>query len=267
MGQSWSRWKHRRSADTLRDLVPSKTPGNDTMLPKLDRKTLLSAIESVASYIDKHNSNIIVIAVGGAVNTIHLKSRKATHDVDFYNEYLSATDYELLLKGAQKAAKHNKLLEADWFNNRTVFFIPQDQRQSLSQEAYNQNEVIFQQPGLTVLAAPWYYSFCCKVDRLAGGGITKGRSYDLNDAVDYLARYLHNIQEATVPLATVKDWFQRFSLRWTPNSDGVIDQVNQAYRERYSVGYNLIFKYDIMRYLPSRVRRVYGQYLGHVVKG
>ncbi|KAK4103756.1 hypothetical protein N658DRAFT_421532 [Parathielavia hyrcaniae] len=240
MGQSWSRFQQRRNASTLLSLAPAKTPGQDAPLPNLDRTTLISALKHVAAYIAKKKGNVTVIAVGGAVNTMYLQSRTATHDVDFFNNRLTAADFEQLVTGAKEAAKRDPKLNEEWFNNRTIFFIPKDQRETLTEEALAQHEVIFKEGGLTVLAAPWQYAFCCKVDRLAGGGINAARAYDLDDAVQYLRRYLMTRRETQVRCTTVQEWFARYSLRWTKANDAVVAQVNAAFQAKFRVAYNVI---------------------------
>lgn len=240
MGQSLSNWKRERHVRALTEMVPRKTPGHDDPLPQLDRKTLMAALSNVAASIHKKKGNVTVIAVGGAVNTIYLQSRVSTHDVDFFNNYLTAADYEHLISSAREAAKKDKTLKEEWFNNRTIFFIPKDQRHTLTQQSYEQREIIFQQPGLTVLAAPWNYAFCCKVDRMAGGGLNSARAYDLSDAVEYLRRYLARAKSAQVPVQVVQAWFTQFSLRWTGNNDVVVDRINSAYAKRFGVKHAVI---------------------------
>lgn len=240
MGQSWSRLQQKRSTKALRDLAPQKTPGHENPLPQLNRNTLLTALNNVATYIAKQKQNVTVIAVGGAVNTIYLQSRQTTHDIDFFNNSLTAKDFECLLKGAKEASKKDRLLEEQWFNNRTIFFIPKDQRGVLTEQAFAQGEVIFSAPGLTVLAAPWQYAFCCKVDRLAGGGINSARSYDQDDAVQYLARYLSTTRVAQVPKSILQLWFGQYSLRWTKTNDAVIVRINAAYRARFNTRHDAI---------------------------
>ncbi|KAI1409319.1 hypothetical protein F5Y13DRAFT_92260 [Hypoxylon sp. FL1857] len=246
MGQSWSRWQQRRSAKTLQELAPQKTPGHEYPLPQLNRDVLLAALGNVASYINKKGGSVTVVAVGGAVNTIHLRSRNVTHDVDFYNNNLTSQDFAHLVNGAKEAAKRNKLLEEEWFNNRTILFMPRDQRAALTQEAFAQGEVIFQQPGLTVLAAPWNYAFCCKIDRLAGGGITGPRSYDFDDALQYLSRYLQRHGVRQLQKATVQAWFVRYSLRWTPQVEEAMARINQSYRQWRGVNYDIIVSQSLV---------------------
>ncbi|KAK4126283.1 hypothetical protein N657DRAFT_679242 [Parathielavia appendiculata] len=106
------------------------------------------------------------------MRTTTLWSQATTHDVDFFNKYRTVTDFEQLVKGAREAAKRNPELNEEWFNDTTILFIPKDQRQTLTEEAFAQQEVIFKERGLTLLAAPWQYAFCCKADHLAGGGLS-----------------------------------------------------------------------------------------------
>jgi hypothetical protein len=159
----------------------------------------------------------------------------STHDVDFYNNRLTVAEFGYLMSAAKEAADKDPQLNEGWFNNHTVFFIPQSQRDSLTSQAFAQNEVIFEHGGLKVLAAPWDYAFCCKIDRLAGGGVIAAQSYDLSDAVHYLNRYLTKGNLTTIPLATVKQWFTGYSLRWTTGNDVVIKRLIAAYKTKYGV--------------------------------
>lgn len=235
MGQSWSQWSQRHNTQALTELAPRKTPGSDAPLPQLDRSTLLDALQIVAASIAKKGRSVTVIAVGGAVNTIYLQSRETTHDVDFFNVNLDPKDVEYIIIGARDAAKKNRILGEEWFNNRAILFIPNDRRQALTDEAYAQKEIIFQEPGLTVLAAPWSYSFCCKVDRMAGNGLHSARQYDLDDAVQYLARYLRFVKRDQVSQDDIKAWFARYSLRWTASTDEVLATISQAYATCFEV--------------------------------
>jgi len=75
-------------------------------------------------------------------------------------------------------------------NNRCVLFIPRSQKEYLYNEAVRQNDVVFQAPGLKVLAAPWNYAVSAKLDRVGGASPFGSRPYDLPDPVGYLHRYL-----------------------------------------------------------------------------
>lgn len=119
--------------------------------------------------------------------------------------------------------------------NRTILFIPTEKRTTLTDEALAQNEIIFREKGLIVLAAPWNYAFCCKLDRLAGGGIHGARGYYMSDAAQYLHRYLLKSGKAQVQKTIVQTWFQDYSLRWTDNTAAVIPRLNESYRTTFRV--------------------------------
>lgn len=240
MGQSWSNFQRRQNAKTLMELAPFKTPGGDAPIGSLDRQTLEASLKNVAAYIHSKKDNVTVIAVGGAVNTMYLKTRRSTHDVDFFNNSLTTANFKHIVDGAREAAKKDSRLNEEWFNNRTILFIPKDQRNALTQQAFRQREIIFSEPGLTVLAAPWEYAFCCKIDRVAGGGIKGGRSYDIPDAVQYLHQFLGRHRVSHVSKQTVKDWFAQYALKWTTGCETAINTVNTEYKKTFKVNYNAI---------------------------
>ncbi|KAI1810055.1 hypothetical protein GGS20DRAFT_580207 [Poronia punctata] len=225
MGQSFSTWQQRRSANTLRELAPRRTPGQEVPIPNLTRDVLLKALSNVASFIKKKGGDVTVVAVGGAVNTIHLQSRMVTHDVDFFNSHMTAQEIALL---------------GDWFNNRTILFMPRAQAASLTDQAFAQHEVIFHERGLKVLAAPWNYAFCCKVDRISGGGIHGAREYDLDDACHYLLQYLRSTQTARIKQSTIYTWFSTYELRWNAQVGGTLDRVSMNCRNKFNMAYDVI---------------------------
>jgi hypothetical protein len=119
MGNIFSKKDH--PADALRDLV--ERPGTSTEI-SLTGSKITSGLDAVASalHADK-SSKITIVAVGGAVNTLYLKSRPQTTDVDFfYRTKLASKDVTAIVKAAGKAAK---AIGADdnWLNNHTAVFI------------------------------------------------------------------------------------------------------------------------------------------------
>lgn len=137
--------------------------------------------------------------------------------------------------------KKDKTLTDDWFNDRTVLFIPKNQRQNLSLEAINQGEVIFKQPGSTLLAALWDYALCCKIDRLSGSGVVGPQAYGMSDVVEYLSRYLRKAGVSRISKETVGSWFNRIDVTWRTSTDEAIASLNIAYRQRFNVGYAVVF--------------------------
>ncbi|KAI0911599.1 hypothetical protein F4823DRAFT_298349 [Ustulina deusta] len=197
-------------------------------------------LSNVASFITKKGGDVTVVAVGGAVNTIHLQSRMVTHDVDFFNSRMTAQEIALLVDGAKATAKRTTGLEGDWFNNRTILFMPRAQVASLTDQAFAQDEVIFHERGLKILAAPWNYAFCCKVDRISGGGIHGAREYDLDDACHYLLQYLRSTETAQIKQPTIYTWFSTYQLRWNAQVGGTLDRVNVNCRNNFDLAYDII---------------------------
>jgi len=230
MGCNLSTSRGDRGANALLELAPVMTAGNGNPAPELDRNTLLSALSNVASYISSQRANITIVAVGGAVNTIFFQSRQSTHDVDFYNNHLRQADYELILKGVEYARNRDPILQGEWFNNRTILFIPKAQRGYLTDEAISQNEVVFERPGLKVVAAPWNYAICAKLDRCAGAGINGQRTYDYSDAATYLHRYLELYRIRSVARSAILAWAASYT---TTVTDAVLQELNTIFYSKY----------------------------------
>ncbi|RBQ73769.1 hypothetical protein VDGD_03100 [Verticillium dahliae] len=82
---------------------------------------------------------------------------------------------------------------------------------SLVEAAVAQDAVLFRQPGLKVVAAPWEYAFIKKVSRITQG---TGR---------------HN-RGRPVKLPTVQDWGQRYKALCPVE---ILQQINDLYHRTY----------------------------------
>lgn len=160
------------------------------------------------------------------------QNRQSTHDVDFYNHNLRQTDYEIILKAVQYAKSKDKTLQGEWFNNRTILFIPKAQRENLTRQAIAQNEIVFEKPGLKIVAAPWNYAICAKLDRCAGAGIVQPRPYDYSDAATYLHRYLEIFKLQSIPRSEVVKWASDYE---TTVNDTVLAELNSRFNAMYGL--------------------------------
>jgi hypothetical protein len=97
----------------------------------------------------------------------------------------------------------------------------------LARRAESQNEIVFQETGLTVFAAPWDYAFCTKMDRMHK---RSRRPYDIDDAVRYLHRYISLHGNRPVRVQDVRAWAQTYGVR---AEDAIIAEINQHYVEHY----------------------------------
>ena len=209
-GQGQSRREHRQEANI------SAPTGGPVMVPplyrdaegrpiehqeyELDREQLILALNHVGTYLDQHRVTARIVTVGGAINTIYLRSRKSTHDVDFFLANADSPEYRFVHEAARSATRQTQRpLGANWLNNATQLLMPRDVQQSLAAAAFEQNVIIHryvgQGGGLIVYAAPWSYAFCGKLNRLCEDN---PRPYDLSDAVEYLHQYLLAIGRQTV---------------------------------------------------------------------
>lgn len=200
-----------------------------TVSQNLSKQTIEQALGLVAHYLHSRGKNLLLIAVGGAVNTCLLRTRQATHDVDVFNPGFSGSELSLLRSAIRYADEQSPVPLGDkWLNNETATIggtshnIPQ-----LIELARNQRDVVFQASGLTVLAAPWHYAFVAKVGRITYG---TGRSYDAADAVAYLHQHIQRHGGHPVRASDIRKWGQQFR-RVTPNE--ILEQVDNLYHQTH----------------------------------
>ncbi|CRK19281.1 hypothetical protein BN1723_013486 [Verticillium longisporum] len=118
---------------------------------------------------------------------------------------------------------------ADWLNKATARMPGVVEHiDSLVEAAVAQDAVLFRQPGLKVVAAPWEYAFIKKVSRITQG---TGRQYDASDAVAYLHQFIATSNRGRpVKLPTVQDWGQRYKALCPVE---ILQQINDLYHRTY----------------------------------
>ena len=198
---------------------------------QIDRDSLISGLGHVATYLRSKNVNVRLVAVGGAVNTIFLRTREATHDVDFFSASGIANPSQLgnILVDASRYAQDQSStpLGGNWLNNSTVLLMPQRVQLEITELAIKQNVAIFDRPGLKVLAAPWSYAFCGKTDRLCEA---ERRAYDCQDAVAYLREYIRSHGGQPVKVDAIFRWASHFSKNVTLE---VLREIDLLYQETH----------------------------------
>lgn len=176
---------------------------------EVDRDTLIAALHHVSDFIARQRQHITVIAVGGAVNTLFLRSRLITHDVDVFGSDFSNQGRVLLDRAMHDARQRFRALGTDWLNTETQMWMPGPLHQELTAGARRQNVKVFDGPGLTILAAPWEYAFSAKINRILTGGVQR-RPYDLADAATYIHEYIRSHGNASIPVATARGWAKHY---------------------------------------------------------
>lgn len=195
----------------------------DEVQPNLTAKEITAALEVVAKELSKRKQSVTIVAVGGAINTVLLKTRASTADVDFFG-----VDKRLPpgFNDAIKAAVKSVGINEGWLNNHTALFIGNDRINSLFTEAVNDNIIIFKKPGLTVLAAPWRYCLVAKLDKAGKSG---AKAYDIDDA----AAYLHELVKQTsgpVTKAKLQMWAKEFNVSVLESS---VSRLATTFKAKY----------------------------------
>ena len=198
----------------------------------LTREILSRALDDMAAWLAQNGVTANIVTVGGAVNTLYLRSRDNTHDVDFFLANPTAPEHTAIHQAARHANRQvNGALGADWFNNATQVMMGRQVQQSLAAGAFQQNTIVYQRMGngggLRIYAAPWSYAFCGKLNRLCE---VSHRSYDLADAISYLHEYLRTSGQQTVSARKIFGWCQQYRKNVT---EAVLQRVDEAYRQAY----------------------------------
>ena len=122
------------NAIALRNLV--QRPGSPEIV--LTAATINQGLNEVARTLNRNRRNVTIVAVGGAVNTLYLRSRAQTTDVDFfYRTKERHEDVSAIIQAARGAARQIRVGEG-WLNNHTAIFISVCGEISLFWRIYNQ---------------------------------------------------------------------------------------------------------------------------------
>lgn len=192
---------------------------------EISRDQLLQAFQYMSDYLNHKGTALTIYVTGGAVNTVYLRSRHTTGDVDFFG----TNEQSRLLKDASKfAQKHSQAqLGANWLNNSMSLFLSRDLEQELILASRQQGAVLFSKPGLTVYAVPWEFALCGKLDRLTKP--TK-RPYDTADAVAYLRQCVDANHGNAIQAEQIEAWGRKFN---STISVDVLREIDSVYKGQH----------------------------------
>ena len=105
---------------SLRDLFDR--PGASAAV-SLTEKHITDGLNAVAAQLAKDKLNISIVAVGGAVNALYLRSRSTTSDVDFFYRTKTKDQNVTRVISAAEGASKKLGLDKQWLNNHTAVFI------------------------------------------------------------------------------------------------------------------------------------------------
>ena len=206
---------------------PPTNPDTRSPPPQMTRETILRALDDVAASLDSQGVTTRAIALGGIVDTLYLRTRNTTTDINLFLPHTREKEHDAVLQAARHANQQARgTLGDDWLSNAAPMRAGMQGR--LGGEAFGQNVVVYERGGLRLYAAPWEYAFCERLRRLVSA---EGRRSDAEDAVRYLREHLRARRVRRVRVGTIRNWCQRY--REGMVADEVLRRVNEVYGERF----------------------------------
>lgn len=128
----------------------------------------------------------------------------------------------------------------DWFNNEFVIWLPINIHHQITHDAMAQYDIVFQRNGLKVIAAPWKFAFCCKLNRLSRSS-HMNRANDVSDAASYLHRHIQMNGGRAVHVGTIREWSRYYRTEigmwhWTHREDAddkAVREIAAEYLQLY----------------------------------
>lgn len=197
---------------------------------EVDENTLRQGLVIVSDFIARRGQHISVVAVGGAVNLLYLRSRATTHDVDIFGSNFSNEARMLVDEAMQDAQRRLPALGTDWLNTETQMWMRGSMHAELTRTAEERDVRIFDGAGLRIYAATWEYAFSAKVNRLLHPQ-GQARVYDLADAVVYIHQYIRAHGNRPVRVATAMKWARLF--HHDCNEGFLLNTVSPSHLQRY----------------------------------
>ncbi len=158
----------------------------------LQRDTIQQALRLMADYLASRDQNITIITVGGSISNILLRDQLTREHLDYLVLNVSDEQRRIFADAARHTRNRcSRPIVGAWFSARgdDTLKLPSSICRQVVLSSISQNEVIFQAPGLKIIAAPWDYAFVATLGRLASDR-SPARRYDLCDAIAYLHRYI-----------------------------------------------------------------------------
>ncbi|KAF7505307.1 hypothetical protein GJ744_001010 [Endocarpon pusillum] len=174
----------------------------------LERETIQKALHLMASYLASQGQNITIITVGGSISSLLLKDQLTRENLDYIATDVSEEQRKILAAAAKYARlKSSQPIRGAWFSTRgsDTLKLPFSVHRQVVLRSIAQHEIIFQAPGLKILAAPWEYAFVATLGRLASDR-SVARPHDLEDAIAYLHRYIEGWWSGPLTMGQVEFW-------------------------------------------------------------
>lgn len=167
------------------------------------------------------------MAAVNAVSSALLPTRDKPLKIDIYNN-LTDRQVDALVTGCRIASEQSRSpFTSRFFSNHVLLVLSKSVQKMVLQTASEQNEEVFASPGLKILAAPWNFAFCTKIERN-----TKPTqwSYDVDDASMCLHRHIQKHGGGGVFVHEIRRWAHMFNITI---EDSALREVDECYRQRF----------------------------------
>jgi len=195
----------------------------------VNAEQVMHVLRYVSNYLASRGASVTLVAVGGLVDVLYLRIADETDDIEFLGPAIAnRTHLEVALHGAltefhlpnRQLQQPNKLPVGDsWL---TLM-------EALGREP---REFIFKGDGLQVVAAPWNYAFCVKMDtlRLGATGAITPTGRHVSDAAHYLHQVIRHHPPDRGPF-TERDLYRILEEYSVQVSELSVGHVLNTYRE------------------------------------
>ncbi|KAK2793312.1 hypothetical protein FQN50_010009 [Emmonsiellopsis sp. PD_5] len=176
---------------------------------------------------------ITVITAGGFLAVTFLKNRTATGDLDYLlpPQWADDKDIKTPLRQAIRKVATGLDFNDEWANDDVSLFVSSRARETLFQQAKEQNIVLFTGEHIRVLAAPIEWAIERKIRRLYMGERDRKAEFDMSDCLTML-KYLRDRNDGPLDEEHIR----------TLNVNGfdvvpdkkTMDRIAAAYCEKYN---------------------------------
>jgi hypothetical protein len=190
---------------------------------ELLQEALQEALKNTVRSLESRGKDVRLTVVGGIIATLVIKNRSATHDVDFFTINNPKGEVKELLEISAEVGRALEM-SPEWLNNATQLFLKPHLAKDLEDAA---EHVIFKEPGLTLVAAPYRYLISSKIDRITGGGNVP---HGISDAAGFLHELRKEEELGPISKEDFVDWAKLYN---TKSNTPALEAVARYYTEHY----------------------------------
>ena len=220
---------------------PPRPPSYTTLPPgnpakPLNEWNIREALKHAASFLHCKDLDFTIAAGGEVASTLLLQVKIVASDLQFFGDHLDTAQMNSVSEAMEYGEQMSNVpLKTAWADKGYFLQVNPDFHRSIMKEALQINKVVFEEPGLKVVAMPFSHMFIYKASKV---GTENESPADLDDLICYLHHRNIEVQVVTVHLKFVEDTCTNYGKKML--HEGTTHKMNEKYRARH--GCNLIFK-------------------------